>query len=46
MKKKLTDLFDVAGVAAISTGLGLRFGLWLALVVAGALIIAANWIRA
>lgn len=42
---RLSELVDVAAIAAVTAGLGLQFGLWLALVTAGVLVLAANWAR-
>ncbi len=42
---RLSDLVDVAAILAVAGGFGLRFGLWLALVVVGVLVLAANWAR-
>lgn len=43
---KLSDALDVVAVGAITLGVHLRFGLWLALIVAGTLVVVSNWIRA
>lgn len=43
--RRLSPLVDVAGIAAVSGGLGSRFGWWLSAVVAGALVMAANYVR-
>lgn len=42
---RISDLVDVAAIAAIAAGLGYRFGWWLTFVVAGILVLAANWVR-
>lgn len=42
---RLSDLIDVAAIGAVAAGLGMRFGLWLALIAAGILVIVANWVR-
>lgn len=43
---RLSDLIDVAGIAAVAGGLGVRFGWWVTAVTAGTLVMAANWVRA
>ncbi len=45
VRVRLSDLVDVAAILAVAGGFGLRFGLWLALVVVGVLVLAANWAR-
>ncbi|HUR24015.1 MAG TPA: hypothetical protein VMZ73_09115 [Acidimicrobiales bacterium] len=42
---RLSDLIDLAAIAAVAAGLGAHFGWWLAAVVAGALVLAANYAR-
>ena len=42
---RLSDFVDVAAIVAVAGGLGLRFGLWLALIAAGVLVLVANWLR-
>lgn len=42
---RVSYLIDAAGIAAVSCGLGVRFGWWLSAIVAGALVMAANWVR-
>lgn len=39
---RFSDAVDVAGIAAVSAGLGVRFGWWLAAVAAGLLSIVAS----
>lgn len=43
---RFSDALDVAGIAAVAGGLGYRFGAWLAAVVAGLLVMVANYLRA
>lgn len=42
---RLSDAVDVAAIAAVAGGFGLRFGPWLALIVVGLLVLVANWLR-
>lgn len=44
--KSLPDLLDAAAILAVACGLGSRFGWWLAFVVAGVLVMVANYFRA
>lgn len=44
-KVRVSEVVDGVAVAAIAGGLGSRFGWWLAAVVAGGLVVAANWAR-
>lgn len=43
---RLSDLIDIAAIAAVGSGIGVRFGWWLAAVVVGVLVLAANYVRA
>lgn len=43
---RLSDVLDAAAVAAVSAGLGWRFGWWLTITTAGFFVILSNWVRA
>jgi hypothetical protein len=43
---RLSYLLDAVAIAAVASGLGARFGWWLAAVVAGTLVLLANYVRA
>lgn len=45
MRQRLSDLTDTAAIAAVGSGLGVRFGWWLAAVVVGVIVMAANFAR-
>lgn len=43
---RLSEVVDVVALAAVSGGLGWRFGWWLTATVAGLAVMVSNWVRA